>query len=212
MPLWLIIAGLGLTQIIGWGSTYYALGALSQDIARSEGWSSTLIFGAFSAALLLSGLISPWAGRFIDLKGGRSLMTAGIAAGRHGMPHHRRLPAPRDLLHRLAGAGRGHAPRPLRRRLRQPHPDHRQRGTAGHLLPVALRRPGLHRLLAAEPLRSRSGSAGPTPSSSMRPCISSSACPFTGSFSATLPARLRSPTLRPTPAKRRWRAQRAARP
>lgn len=77
MPLWLIIAGLGLTQIIGWGSTYYALGALSQDIARSEGWSSTLIFGAFSAALLLSGLISPWAGRFIDLKGGRSLMTAG---------------------------------------------------------------------------------------------------------------------------------------
>jgi MFS family permease len=77
MPLWLIIAGLGLTQVIGWGSTYYALGALSQDIARSEGWSSTLIFGAFSAALLLSGLISPWAGRFIDLKGGRSLMTAG---------------------------------------------------------------------------------------------------------------------------------------
>jgi hypothetical protein len=77
MPLWLIITGLGLTQIIGWGSTYYALGALSQDIARSEGWSSTLIFGAFSAALLLSGLISPWAGRFIDMKGGRSLMTAG---------------------------------------------------------------------------------------------------------------------------------------
>lgn len=77
MPLWRVITGLGITQIIGWGSTYYALGALSEDIARTEGWSKTLIFGAFSVALLLSGLISRWAGRFIDLKGGRSLMTAG---------------------------------------------------------------------------------------------------------------------------------------
>ena len=33
MPLWLVICGLGITQIIGWGTTYYALGALSQDIA-----------------------------------------------------------------------------------------------------------------------------------------------------------------------------------
>ena len=58
MALWRVITGLGITQIIGWGSTFYALGALSEDIANSEGWSKTLIFGAFSAALLLSGLIS----------------------------------------------------------------------------------------------------------------------------------------------------------
>ena len=63
MPLWLVITGLGITQIIGWGTTYYALGALSQDIAATTGWSKTLIFGAFSAALLLSGLISRRAGR-----------------------------------------------------------------------------------------------------------------------------------------------------
>ncbi len=77
MPLWLIITGLGITQIIGWGTTYYALGALSQDIATSTGWPKALIFGAFSAALLVSGLISPWAGRFIDRRGGRKLMMAG---------------------------------------------------------------------------------------------------------------------------------------
>ena len=63
MPLWLVIVGLGLTQIIGWGTTYYALGALSPDIAMATGWSKALIFGAFSAALLVSGLISRWAGR-----------------------------------------------------------------------------------------------------------------------------------------------------
>ena len=40
LPLWLVISGLGITQIIGWGTTYYALGALSQDIAATTGWSS----------------------------------------------------------------------------------------------------------------------------------------------------------------------------
>ena len=56
MPLWIVICGLGVTQIIGWGTTYYALGALSQEIAENPGWSTALIFGAFSASLLLSGL------------------------------------------------------------------------------------------------------------------------------------------------------------
>jgi hypothetical protein len=84
MPLWLIITGLGLTQIIGWGTTYYALGALSQDIATTTGWSKTLIFGAFSAALLLSGIISTWAGRLIDRHGGRRVMMAGSLSAAAG--------------------------------------------------------------------------------------------------------------------------------
>ena len=77
MPLWIVICGLGLTQIIGWGTTYYMLGALSQDIAQSTGWSGSLIFGAFSAALLLSGIISRHGGRLIDRIGGRRVMIAG---------------------------------------------------------------------------------------------------------------------------------------
>ena len=77
LPLWLVICGLGLTQIIGWGTTYYMLGALSQDIAQETGWSGTLIFGAFSAALLLSGLISRHGGRLVDRIGGRRVMMAG---------------------------------------------------------------------------------------------------------------------------------------
>ena len=77
LPLWRVITGLGFTQIIGWGSTYYALGALSQDIAATTHWSKALIFGAFSAALLLSGTISRWAGHAIDMHGGHRLMAAG---------------------------------------------------------------------------------------------------------------------------------------
>ncbi len=77
MRLWVTITGLGVTQIIGWGTTYYALGALSEDIAASTGWSKTLIFGAFSAALLLSGAISARIGRLMDRSGGRGPMAAG---------------------------------------------------------------------------------------------------------------------------------------
>lgn len=85
MPLWIVICGLGLTQIIGWGTTYYMLGALSQDIAQSTGWSGTLIFGAFSAALLLSGLISRRGGRLIDRIGGRRVMIAGSLCAAAGL-------------------------------------------------------------------------------------------------------------------------------
>lgn len=85
MPLWIVICGLGLTQIIGWGTTYYLLGALSQDIASSTGWSGTLIFGAFSAALLLSGLISRHGGRLIDRIGGRRVMIAGSLCATAGL-------------------------------------------------------------------------------------------------------------------------------
>lgn len=85
MPLSLVICGLGVTQIIGWGTTYYALGALSQDIAATTGWSKALIFGAFSAALLLSGLISASAGRLIDRVGGRRVMMAGSLLSAAGL-------------------------------------------------------------------------------------------------------------------------------
>src|SRR5437764_2413433 len=77
LPLWRVITGLGATQIIGWGTTYYALGALSPDIAADRGWSKPLIFGAFSAALLLSSIVSRATGRAIDEYGGRRIMAVG---------------------------------------------------------------------------------------------------------------------------------------
>jgi MFS family permease len=76
-PLWLVVCGLGITQIIGWGTTYYALGALSQDIIATTGWPPLLVFGAFSLSLLVSGIISRAAGRIIDERGGRQTMLAG---------------------------------------------------------------------------------------------------------------------------------------
>lgn len=85
VPLWLVICGLGVTQIIGWGTTYYMLGALSGDIARATGWPEALIFGAFSASLLLSGLISRWTGRITDRLGGRRVMMTGSVFAAAGL-------------------------------------------------------------------------------------------------------------------------------
>jgi len=76
-PLPLVVTALGITQIISWGTTFYALGALSPFIAGDRAWSQTLIFGAFSGALLLSGALSRTAGRSIDIHGGRRMMSAG---------------------------------------------------------------------------------------------------------------------------------------
>jgi MFS family permease len=72
-----IVSLLGIAQIISWGSLYYSLTVLSLPIRHELGFSELLIFGAFSAGLLLSGVVAPYAGRRIDDHGGRGVMTAG---------------------------------------------------------------------------------------------------------------------------------------
>ena len=48
LPLW-ALAGLGATQIIGYGTLYYAFSILVPDIAHDIGRSQQWVFGAFSA-------------------------------------------------------------------------------------------------------------------------------------------------------------------
>ncbi|MDB5525201.1 MAG: putative Major Facilitator Superfamily permease [Rhizobium sp.] len=71
--------GLGLTQIIGYGTLYYAFSILVPDIARQLEWSEQWIFGAFSASLLVSSLAAPLAGHWADRIGAGRLMAAGSA-------------------------------------------------------------------------------------------------------------------------------------
>lgn len=79
-----LVAGLGLSQLICWGVSYYLIGVFGQDIARDLGWSATLTYSGFSGALVMMGLTSGLVGRLIDRHGGRRVMTAGsilLAAG-----------------------------------------------------------------------------------------------------------------------------------
>jgi MFS family permease len=78
MPL---IASLGIAQIISWGSLYYSIGVLGPAMRGDLGVSELFLFGSFTAGLLVSGTLAPIAGRLIDARGGRLVLSLGSAAG-----------------------------------------------------------------------------------------------------------------------------------
>jgi len=68
---------LGLSQLVCWGVSYYLIGAFGDAIAADLGWSPSVVYGGFSAALAVMGLSSSAVGRAIDRHGGRAVMVAG---------------------------------------------------------------------------------------------------------------------------------------
>src|SRR6185295_17315011 len=79
-----VILALGTTQTIAWASSYYLPAILAAPIARDLGMAQTVIFGALSGALVVSGLLGPRVGHFIDTFGGRGLLAVSnvvLAAG-----------------------------------------------------------------------------------------------------------------------------------
>jgi len=76
---WQLLIALGVTQIVSWGSIYYAFALLLEPLQRDLGAGKSEIAGAFSVALLVSGLCATWIGRTIDRLGGRRVMTLGSA-------------------------------------------------------------------------------------------------------------------------------------
>ena len=75
-----VVAALGLTQIIGYGTLYYAFSVLAPAMAKDLDWSSEWIFGALSVSLLAAGLAAPWAGRWVDRFGAGRVMASGSLA------------------------------------------------------------------------------------------------------------------------------------
>ncbi|MEY9493852.1 putative MFS family arabinose efflux permease [Bradyrhizobium elkanii] len=72
-----VVIALGLAQLISWGATYYLIGGFGEQIAADLGWSRDIVYGGFAAALLVMGVTSPLAGRWVDRSGGRQVMVAG---------------------------------------------------------------------------------------------------------------------------------------
>jgi MFS family permease len=69
-----VVATLGITQTLAWGSTYYLPAVMADPVSASLRLSHDWFFGIFSASLLLSGLLGPVAGRIIDRRGGRDVL------------------------------------------------------------------------------------------------------------------------------------------
>jgi MFS family permease len=69
-----IVLALGTAQTVSWASTYYLPAVLATPMARDLGMSPIMIFAAFSAAMVVSAVVGPFAGATIDRQGGRGVL------------------------------------------------------------------------------------------------------------------------------------------
>ncbi len=76
---------LAFTQIMSWGSLYYAFAVLAPAIQRELGLSAETAFAAFSWSLLVAGVAATPVGALVDRHGGRYVMAAGSLASAIGM-------------------------------------------------------------------------------------------------------------------------------
>ena len=74
-PVGAAIAALGVTQIVGWGTTHYLPAILADSIAEGIGASPTLVLGSFSWGLLIAGASARASGRLMDRYRARRVMT-----------------------------------------------------------------------------------------------------------------------------------------
>lgn len=71
------VLALGTAQTLAWASSFYLPAVLAAPMARDLGLATSSVFGAFSLALAVAGLVAPAAGRIIDRTGGRGLLMLG---------------------------------------------------------------------------------------------------------------------------------------
>jgi predicted MFS family arabinose efflux permease len=91
-----VIAVLGLVQILGWGTSLYFPAVFGGPIVAETGWSLGSVVSGTSIGLLTGGLISPLVGNWIDRHGGRPvLLTSSLlyAVGLAGIGLAPNLPA-----------------------------------------------------------------------------------------------------------------------
>jgi predicted MFS family arabinose efflux permease len=69
-----VVAALGLVQILAWGSSFYFPAVFAPAIVRETGWPLSYVVGGVSLGLLVGGLISPPVGQWIGRHGGRAML------------------------------------------------------------------------------------------------------------------------------------------
>lgn len=67
----LVVPVLGLGQIVAFASSYYLLGVLADPMGQALRIAPSALFAALSAAFLISAVLAPSAGRWIERSGGR---------------------------------------------------------------------------------------------------------------------------------------------
>lgn len=68
------VASIGFGQMLAWGSSYYLAAILAPVMAHEFGLPTVVVFSMFSAALLVSAVLGPFAGKRVDRLGGRRVL------------------------------------------------------------------------------------------------------------------------------------------
>ncbi len=77
----LAIAPLAIAETLVWAAFYYSFPAFLPAWEAEMGWGRTELAGAFTAALVLTGLLAPYAGRLIDRGYSRQVFIGATATG-----------------------------------------------------------------------------------------------------------------------------------
>lgn len=79
-----LVAALGVAQLLAWGALYYAITVIGEAVSIDLAVSRDVVFGAFTWALVVSGLCAPLSGRVTDKFGGRVALMSGALLGAIG--------------------------------------------------------------------------------------------------------------------------------
>lgn len=72
-----VVSGLGIAEIISWGSLYYPIAVLGERMQQDLQVSSSMLFAAFTLSLSISGLAAPTVGRLMEAHGARTVLCSG---------------------------------------------------------------------------------------------------------------------------------------
>ncbi len=80
-----MLAILAVTQVVSWGSIYYAFAILAAEMQRELGLSAQVVFGGYAWSLLVAGALAAPIGAMLDRLGGRAVMMSGSLIGATGL-------------------------------------------------------------------------------------------------------------------------------
>lgn len=77
---WLMVSGLGVTELVSWGVLIYAFSVLVVPMRDELGWSMADLNAAYATGVVVSGLLAIPVGRVLRSHGARGVMTTGTVA------------------------------------------------------------------------------------------------------------------------------------
>jgi MFS family permease len=77
---WLMVSGLGATELVSWGVLIYAFSVLVVPMRAELGWSMAALNAAFATGVVISGTLAIPVGRVLQAHGARGVMTVGTVA------------------------------------------------------------------------------------------------------------------------------------